>query len=453
MIENQAMLAAVRARMNFLRDRLVSPDGEHKQIARAMITVSIFIILAALPRVAKEVAVASHYGISAKVDAYLFVFNLVNWPVGIGFSLLTSVLVPLAALIKQRTPGGLALFRSELLGLIMIVGLALTVAALLGLPWLVRSSIAGLAPKTAHIAISIIPLLAWLGFFGMVVNLWSAWMLSASRHTNSLLEGVPALTIFVTLWLSGSSNIKALVWATLAGFILHAFCLAVPLARSGDIEVPRLRVTSSEWPIFWRGFSVMAIGQVLQSLGALADQFFAAHLNVGAIATLGYANRILSLILTLGATAVTRASLPIFSRMQTEGSLQIRRTSNIWAIILFVAGIGATIISWLLAPWIVTVIFERGAFTTHDVGAVTKVLRFGLTQLPVYVPGIVLVSALLARRKYVVLTIISSFNLLVKLFFNWLLVPYFGIGGVMLATSLMYASSTIAALLAVHKDW
>lgn len=48
-----------------------------------MAWVALFVLLGSFARAAKEMAIAYRYGVSAEVDAYLFVFNLVSWPVGV----------------------------------------------------------------------------------------------------------------------------------------------------------------------------------------------------------------------------------------------------------------------------------------------------------------------------------------------------------------------------------
>ena len=54
-------------------------------------------LIAKFAGAAKEMAVAWRYGVSATVDAYVFVFNLINMPVSIWFSVLTVVLIPIIA--------------------------------------------------------------------------------------------------------------------------------------------------------------------------------------------------------------------------------------------------------------------------------------------------------------------------------------------------------------------
>ena len=399
-------------------------------------------------------AIAYRYGVSADVDAYLFVFNLVSWPIGVWFSVLTVVLVPLVARIRHDASVEFPCFRSELLGLTLLLGVCLMLLAWLGLPLLLRSSWTGLPASSVTIAINMVPALAILAPLGVLISLFSAWMLAAGRHANTLLEGVPSLVILVILITFPSGGVESLVWATVAGFAFHMLSLATPLARRGEIESPRFSHQSPCWPVFWQGFGIMLVGQALMSFVGIIDQFFAAHLNTGSIATLSYANRILALILGLGATAVSRATLPVFSRAQAQGGAQLHlhRIAIYWLQLLFVLGVGAMILGWWLAPWAVKLLFERGAFVAQNTEAVTQVLRYGLVQLPFYFVGILFVSILTSQARYKIVTLIGGINLVVKILFNYMLAEQMGIRGIMLATTFMLIFSTLMLGMVVYFD-
>jgi putative peptidoglycan lipid II flippase len=423
--------------------RLRDAHPDHHAIARGMAWVALFVLLGSVARAAKEVAIAYRYGISAEVDAYLFVFNLMNWPVAVWLSVLTVVLVPLAARIQQNASAELPRFRSELLGLTLLLGLALAFLGWLGLPFLLRSSWTGLPDATVAVAITITPTLTLLAPMGVVISLFSAWMLAAGRHANTLLESVPALAILITLLASPIGGVEPLVWGTLAGFAFHLACLAVPLARQDEIEAPRFTRQSQQWASFWQGFGIMLAGQALMSFTGIIDQSFAAHLGTGAIATLSYANRILALILGMGATMVSRATLPVFSNAQAQGGEQVHRVATHWMRLMFALGVVTMLVSGLLAPWGVKLLFERGAFTADDTNIVAEVLRCGLTQLPFYFAGIVLVSLLSSQGRYRAIALVAGFNLLVKITAMLILTPILGINGIALSTAFMYAVSML----------
>ncbi|MDQ3776537.1 MAG: polysaccharide biosynthesis C-terminal domain-containing protein [Pseudomonadota bacterium] len=407
-----------------------------------MVWIALFVLLGRLAGAAKEMAIAYRYGVSAEVDAYLYVLTLVTWPVSIWFSVLVGVLVPLAARIRHdSTTPDLPRLRAELFGLSVVIGLALATLAWLILPAVLRAPWTGLSTTTAALALETVPVLLVAAPIGVVTSLFSAWMLAAGRHANTLLEGVPALTIALSVVAFSGAGVEPLVWGTLAGFAFHLISLAIQLARHGEIEVPRFTHRSPHWATFWQGFGISLAGQALMSLIGIIDQLFAAHLGTGAIATLGYANRVLALILGLGATAVSRATLPIFSNTAAQGGVQRRRLANQWVLLLFTFGVLALIAGWELTPLAVRLLFERGAFMAEDTLAVSEALRAGLLQVPFYFAGIVLAAVLLSQQEYKLIALSATINLIAKVGANLVLVPLMGVSGINAATAFMYLVS------------
>ena len=439
-----ALLQAVRA-------RITAAHPDHRAIARGMIWVSLFVVLGGLARAAKEIVIAWRYGISPEVDAYLFVYNVAIWPVGVWFSVLTVVLVPLAARLRRGEPAELARFRAELFGLTVVVAVVGYLAIAMGLRALLKSPWTGLQPLTVSVAAdSVIPL-SLLVPLGMVVSLFSAWMLSAGRHVNTLLEGVPALVILGVLLIIPGANIEPLVWATVAGFAFHMVSVGVPLATRHEIGVPSFSFSSPHWQWFWRGFGIMSVGQALMSFTGILDQFFAANLGEGAIATLGFANRVLSLILSIGAMAISRATLPVFSRAQAEERTAIKLVAKRWVRIAFVLGTLFLFGSWPLTRWIVEMLFQRGAFTAYDTAVVSDVLRYGLFQIPFYFAGLVLISLLASAGRHHVIALIAACGLLVKVIAMLIVVPMMKVNGIAFATAVMYAFTLSLLAIAVMR--
>ncbi len=433
------------------RVRAAHPD--HHAIAKGMAWVAAFVFLGKLAGAAKEMAIAYRYGVSAEVDAYLFVFNLVSWPVGVWFGVLSVVLVPLATGIRRGAAEGLPRFRAELLGLTLLLGGTLTWLLWSGVSLLLRTSWTGLPDATAAIAADMTPALAWLATIGVVISLLSAWTLAAGRHLNTLLEGVPAFVLLLAV-LALPGGVEPLVWGTLGGFALHLICLAIPLVQRSEIDAPRFSRLSPHWPAFWQGFGVMLLGQALMSLINVIDQFFAASLGNGAIATLGYANRVIALILGIGATAVSRATLPVFSHANASDGAQAHRVATHWARLLFLLGFLSTFVGWWLAPSAIALLFERGAFSAADTQAVAEVFRYGLAQIPFYFAGLVLVSYISSRRYYALLLWSGVLAVAIKTGANAVLIPAYGISGVMLAWAVAYAVNALFFwMMLEHSKW
>lgn len=420
----------------------------HKNMAKGMLWVAFFVLVGRLAGAGKEIIIAYRFGASAELDAYLYVLNLVNLPVSILLSALLGVLVPLRARIESAQLTHFPRFRAELLGLTILCGLPLGILAWLGLPELLQSDRLGLPAATVLLTYPDLPLLALLIPLGMLISLFSSLVVSRGRHVNTLLEGIPALFLACSVFFLPSADIHLLVYATFAGFLCHVFGLMIALRKHEDLDKPKFSQTSTEWPLFWSGFGIVIIGQVFMNVVGVIDQFFAAHLEPGSLASLSYANRILAFILGLGSIAIGRVALPLFSHADAVLRKQILLH---WGIVLFCLGALLCGVAWLFAPWAVHTLYERGAFDASDSLIVVKILRFGLLQLPFHFCGILFAAFLTSQQLYSLLAGIAFLNVLLKLLFNSLFTAPFAVAGLMLSTSLMLSVSCL--LLAAVSYW
>ncbi|HEY4210722.1 MAG TPA: lipid II flippase MurJ [Steroidobacteraceae bacterium] len=427
-----------------------STDRSHSEIVRGILSVGTFILIGKLAAAAKEMVVAWRYGVSADVDVYLFLFNLINWPISLWVSILTPILVPILAKERYERHGDQGRFRAELTGRTLLAGVVVAAVVAVLMVVLLRTSLTGLPTSSLSKAFRLLTPMVLLTPFGWLIGLFSVVMLAAGRHANTLLESVPAIVIAALAAAFGSYGIDVLAWATLAGYLCHMLALAVPLRH--ELQTPRYTADAPQWSAFWAGFSIMLLGQCLMSLTTVADQFFAARLSAGALASLGYAQRILALILGLGATAVGRATIPVLARAPDSAYANVRGITLRWVRIVFAGGLVAIAIGWWLAPWGVRLLFERGAFTPGDTRAVVAVLRAGLLQMPFNFSAVLLFYALAGRRKYMAITLVASVALILKLLMNSLLVPVWGTQGLMLSTGVMNAALMFMYLLLLLRE-
>ena len=327
----------------------------------------------------------------------------------------------------------------------MLLGVALALVTKFGLPWLVRQPAIGLPPGTAAIALGIIPALSWLPLPGVIVGLMSTWIMSDGRYSNTILEGLPPLCILIAVLLF--SGMQAMVWATLAGTVLQL----VALNYSRRHAAASFRLSSPAWGSFWRAFGVMILGQTVMAVTTLVDQFFAAGLGEGTISSMGYASRLVALINGIVATAVARATLPVFSRSRAGGVTDTRDLAMRWAVILGLIGVSVTVVGWIVAPEVVRILFQRGTFTTADGQEVSLLSRYGLLQLPFYFASLVFVSLYSSRGQYAVLLAVAALGLCVKIAVVLCFKATLGVEALVISTAAMYAASMLSMLLIASR--
>eukprot|EP01114_Cavostelium_apophysatum_P003110 TRINITY_DN12850_c0_g1_i1.p2 TRINITY_DN12850_c0_g1~~TRINITY_DN12850_c0_g1_i1.p2 ORF type:complete len:443 (+),score=30.49 TRINITY_DN12850_c0_g1_i1:106-1434(+) len=437
--------------LSTLGTRIRMADPRHGAILRGMLTVALFALLGKLASAGKEMAVAYRYGLAAEVDAYQFLYSLISWPIGIWCSVLTAVLVPLAARTRDAAAAGRARFRAELLGMALLAGLALALVAWLAISGLLAGGHSGLTERMARLVTPVLPVMVMMLPLGILIALQSAWMLSAGQHLNTLYDCIPPLFIAAAILAFPGAGLGPLVWGTLAGLAAHLLVLLAPAARRMGGRAPRFSWSSPEWRPFFQGFGIMLAGQAFMGLTTVIDQFYALSLGTGAAATLAYANRVLSLVLALAAIAVSRATLPVFSHAGADGDARLQTLAGSWARLMFLAGLVAVLVCHPLAPAAVELLFERGQFGPGDTAQVAEALRFGLPQLPFCFASMVLVSYALSQGCYRLVFWSGLIGCAGKLAGNVLLVPQLAVNGVMLATTFVYGLNTLFFLLALKR--
>ncbi len=192
------------------------------------------------------------------------------------------------------------------------------------------------------------------------------------------------------------------------------------------------------------------IGSGVGGISTIVDQFFAAKLDSGSIATISYANRVLALLLGLGATAISRATLPVFCSIKSKQGQDLKPIAMFWVNLMFFIGLITAAISWWVAPLLVKLLFERGAFKPSDTIIVTELFRYGLVQLPFYFSSLTLVTLLATYGKHKLMAISGVVNLFVKSAANYWLLPIIGVNAIVLSSGIMYMASLVLLYIFAH---
>jgi len=391
-------------------------------------------------------AVAYRYGVSDAVDAYQFTMTMANWlPVTI-VGALSVVLIPVLVRTRYEDRASRARFLGELQGWVILIGTLLAVAIYVAWPYVLQVAGQGLSAQTRLMSAELTFAFAPAALLTLMTGISAARLRAHERHINTLLDSVPAVVILVWVMLAATvTDVGPLMWGTLVGYLIQSIWLLWLAARADGLwGRPRVGLSAHQWPDLVKAAGVMLLGQIAMSFVGPIDQYTAAGLGANANATLGYASRLLSLLLGVGAASVGRAALPVLADIQSRGdAVHARAMALKWSVFMLLAGGVVTLAGWLLAPWGVGLLFERGAFTAQDTAVVAHVLRWGLLQMPFYFGVLILVQLLASQNRYRIMAVIAVANFILKAGMNQALAPLMGAAGIMLATSIMYALSYI----------
>jgi putative peptidoglycan lipid II flippase len=430
-----------------------APDSSASRILRATGVLTGFsgVVLAAT--VARELVTANYFGRSDALDAYLIAYVLPSFVVNIVAYSFNLALIPVFVEVRQQEGSVRAqrlLSGAMVWSLGMLTAVVLVLAALA--PWYLPLLGSGFSASklllTRHLLYLLLPLILLTGVTSNGTAVLNAGERFALPGALSVLPPLAALG-FVLLW-GKSWSVFSLAAGTVAGTALQVTALAW-VARSHQIDLtPRWYGVDLKLRLVIRQYLPMMAGALLLGSADLVDQAMAAMLPAGSVAALGYARKIVSVLVVVGAIPLGAASLPYFSEMAAKGAWDAcRRTLRTVGGVILLVTIPVTLILVLFAHPIVHLLFERGAFTAHDTDVVSRVEAWFAYQIPFYLLcslGLRVISAL--KRNGVVMGIAAVTSTL-NVILNLLLMRHYGVAGIALSTSLVFLASSLLIFTAI----
>jgi putative peptidoglycan lipid II flippase len=147
-------------------------------------------------------------------------------------------------------------------------------------------------------------------------------------------------------------------------------------------------------------------------------------------------------VLSLFAGAVSTAVTPYFSRMIAHRDWAgCRHTLRTWVGLTALVSVPVTVALIFGAHPLIRLTLQHGVFAARDTKVVTPVLAMYAIQIPFFVVSRVFYRFLLAMRRTDLILYCGVLNLILDIILNLLLMRWFGVAGIALATSLWTVST------------
>jgi len=427
-------------------------------LARAMVTS--FATVAGLTVAAKGVsfvkdaAVAQRFGAGDALDAYLLAFGFVSFAATVLGGGLPEAFLPLhAELLHRRGPRRAARLGAQCGaahgGVLLLAALAVG----LGAPRIVGFIGSGFSPEKRALAEHCMRALTpFLVAHSLMIYL-ATWLRAGKQF--ALATAAPALTpmaIFITLLLtSRRPTVEALCLGTDIGAALAVGVLGVALWRARPRDARWLPGCLRLWePHAGRVMAhsvAFLLSGVIFSSSIVVDQTMAAWLAAGSVVVLSYSDKVCGLVLGLTAAPASDALFPFFAEAVAKRHWRgVRRQmlASAGTVLLFAIPMALALMA--LAPWIVRLLFQRGAFDAAAVERVAGVLRFSALQIPFFILGTLLSSIAVSLQGMRLMILLSIGATVANASLNWLLMQHLGLGGIALSTALVHLLSTATLL-------
>jgi putative peptidoglycan lipid II flippase len=199
----------------------------------------------------------------------------------------------------------------------------------------------------------------------------------------------------------------------------------------------------------------VAAGLVVTAVGSLIDRNLALRLPEGNLTSMDYATRIIQFPLGIVGLAVSYAILPTLSRLNPGGggSLGEYRDALVFGIklVLLLMLPALAIIAALSLP-IVTLIFQRNAFSPEDSVRTAGIFLFYSPQLPFTAVDYLLINAFYARQNARTPVLVGVVGVFIYLAVALTTIGWLGARGLALANAVQNSSHALILLVLLRRS-
>jgi putative peptidoglycan lipid II flippase len=344
-------------------------------------TVSLLSFAGLLVGFGTQLLLAALFGAGSDMDAYLAAATLPQFVIAVLINSLNYVFIPV--FVEHRRRGDLdAAWRiaSTLvtIGLVLLGGIAV-IGMLFAAP-LQRMLVPGFAPETLRLTVALArlswPTVLTLGMSTLLAGLYQSHERFGWAAAAPVLGAM--ITLAGTLLFAPTFGIAAVAAAALGGSLVQLALLAPMVLRE-----PRFRLSLREPPegvrTVLRLMVPLIVGTLFSRAAILVDRVVASKLATGSLAYLGYANKLVAVIVTVLASGLSVTTLVTMSEHAAGNDAEALRAtiaSKLRLMWFLVAPVVALLI--VLRVDFVGLIFERGRFTAGDTSAVAGALPWYL---------------------------------------------------------------------------
>ncbi|WP_421131963.1 murein biosynthesis integral membrane protein MurJ [Alteromonas sp. A079] len=438
-----------------------------RKLIKSGLIVSIMTLISRVLGLVRDVVVARLMGDGASADVFFFANKIPNFLRRLfAEGAFAQAFIPVLTEVHNNDDKAeLKAFVAKISGtlgaivfIVSIIGVIASpiLAALFGTGWFVawlHDEEAGnkfiLASTMLKITFPYLAFISLTGLAGAILNTLNKFAVAAFTP---VLLNVCIITCAIFLAPQFEQPAYALAWGVFIGGIVQ-FCFQLPfLFRAGLLVKPKWG-WHDENVVKVRTLMIPALfGVSVGQINLLFDTFIASFLVTGSISWLYYSDRLLEFPLGLFGIAIATVILPALSRNHVGKDAKAFSANIDWAFrMVCLLGIPAAVGLATMARPILTVIFQRGAFTADTAIMASYSLTaysFGLLSFMLVK---VLAPGFYSRQDTKTPVKFGIWCMAANMVFNLVLAVPFGYVGLAIATSMSATLNAALLYISLHK--
>ncbi len=415
--------------------------------------IMIITIFAKITGFARDITLASVYGVSAVSDAYLIAITIPSvFFMLVGTGVITSY-IPMYNRIKEREGINLAnRFTSNVINLTTLLSIVLIFLIFLFTDSIVKVFAFGFQGETLKMTVSFtrITILSIAATGGLYV--YKGYLESNNSFVVPALIGLPSnLIIIISIFMSSIYGMLILPIGNMVSIYIQLAILFLFVSKLGYKYTNNFRIDKNIKDFFLLSIPVV-IGISVNQINTIVDRTIASSIIVGGVSALNYSNQLIVFIQSIFVLAILIIIYPLMTKLiinkETDAFRKII-SESITYINLFLMPI--TIGTLVLSKPIVQLLFARGAFDNNAIILTSESLFY-------YSIGIIGIGLreVVARAFYSMEDtrtpmINAAIGMVVNIILNIILSQIMGIAGLALATSISALFTAVLMIISLYK--
>jgi len=410
-------------------------------------------VVCKLAALGRELIIASHFGASESLDAFLVAVILpVTLANVVGNVLATSLLPQLLRVRHDEGPAAevAAQQRALFWSIVLLTSIGLTFAAVgpFVLPWLAP----GFTSGSRQLALELLWLATPYGVMAGTSRIYAVLAESEGRFARTSSSPLLTALLSVAILVVGGARPGILVAGLTAGAAAELLFNASALRSTRYRAVPspgrfsafESALVAVAWPL--------SLGAFLQGLTVTVDQSMASLAGAGAVSELSYGIRFIAVAIGLLAMPLLQYAFPQFARLVAARRYEeFRRQFRRFALLAVAVSLPPMIVLSSGSRWIVEATFERGRFSPETADRVALIQSLSALQLPFVIVAMLGLRAVFALKLRHVMFHQGAVMVVANLGLDWLLLKQLGVPGIALATTIIQIGSCLFMLVVVER--
>lgn len=407
---------------------------DESSVYKSIFNVALVVVGVKFLGLIKEILIAKDFGMTNLLDAFYILILIPSFFKNVFIEAFKAVFIPNLVTVKDKNIlKNNLFFLTVLLSVILIVLMALIIEPLNNYytekyPEGIKSEVS----QFQYLFLILIPVWSFSALFSGFLDVKKKFVISAICPIISSLVFISASFLY-------RPSIKILVYATIIGSFLEMFFLLA--FNKLSFNVRKINFVDSETRVIITQFLPKLLSGLVIGLNPVIDQVFTTRLSGGSVSTLNYGSKFPLLVISVLTIAIGNVLLPYFAEIKKFEKTKIFRILNNKIKMIFLISSLSVIFFLFFGDTLISLVFERGSFTSENVDNVNLVLKMFSFQIPFYLMDIILVRFLTANNLNKFNIISSLISVFVNVLCNYLFLEKYGVSGIALSTSIVILCS------------